>query len=128
MQTQTAERQDKLTMRFDELTQLKTGWYDGQGTAPDKNKLEVIAQNLTDSYPDHLPLPTIVPTQNGNLLLEWDAEGDPSVDIDLGDMMASFHAFGPNGEDVEADFVLSAEGDFESFFVFLSTHIQLRAT
>ena len=78
-----------------------------------------------DSYPEHLPLPTIVPTQDGNLLLEWDTEGDPSTDIDLGSMKASFHAFGPRGEYVEADFDLSADS-FETFFAFLFDHIQSR--
>ena len=115
-----------LMKRFDELAQLEANWYEGQGTAPDKNKLEIIAQKLTDSYPEHLPLPTIVPTQDGNLLLEWDTEGDPSTDIDLGSMKASFHAFGPRGEDIEADFDLSVEGSFETFFAFLSAHIRSR--
>ena len=118
----------QLTMQFDELAQLEAGWYEGQGTAPDKNKLEIIAQILTDSYPEHLPLPTIVPTQDGNLLLEWNAEGDPSTDIDLGGMKASFHAFGAKGEDVEADFDLSADGGLELFFAFLSAHIQSKLT
>ena len=115
-----------LESRFDELAQLKDGWYEGHGIAPDKNKLELIAQKLTDFYPEHLPLPLIVPTHDGNLLLEWNAEGDPSADIDLGGMKASFHAFGVRGQDVEKDFNLSTEGDFESFFVFLSTLIQSR--
>jgi len=114
-----------LAKQFDELARLEAGWYEGQGTAPDKNKLKIIAQKLTDSYPEHLHLPTIVPTQDGNLLLEWDTEGEPSTDIDLGSMKASFHAFGPRGEDVEADFDLSM-GSFEPFFAFLSAHIQSR--
>ena len=104
----------------------KLGWYEGQGAVPDANKLKIIAQSLTDSYPEHLPPPMVVPTQDGNLLLEWDAEGDPSTDIDLGNMRAGFHAFGPRGENMEADFPLNAESDFDSFFAFLSTHIQAR--
>ena len=28
-----------LAKQFDELAQLEAGWYEGQGTAPDKNKL-----------------------------------------------------------------------------------------
>ena len=115
-----------LAKQFDELAQLEAGWYEGQGTAPDKNKLEIIAQKLTDSYPEHLPLPTVVPTQDGNLLLEWDTEGDPSTDIDLYSMKANFHAFGPRGEDIEADFDLSVEGSFETLFAFLFAHIQSR--
>ena len=119
-------RLNQLAVQFDELAQLKAGWYEGQGTAPDANKLRIITQKLTDSYPEYLPLPTIVPMQDGNLLMEWDAEGDPSSDIDLGVMRASFHAFGSSGEDIEEDFVLNTEDEFNSFFAFLSTHIQPR--
>jgi len=121
-------KNSQLVTLFDELAQLEDGWYEGQGIAPDKNKLESVAQKFIDFYPENLPLPAIVPTQDGNILLEWDAEGDPSTDIDLGDMRASFHIFGTIGEDVEADFVLSTENGFESFFAFLSAHIQSRLT
>ena len=116
-----------LAMQFDDLAQLEAGWYEGQGAAPDTEKLKIIAQKLTASYPEHLPLPTIVPTQDGNLLLEWDAEDDPSADIDLNSMRASFHAFGPRNEDIEKDFSLIEEDGFESFFAFLSVHIQSRS-
>jgi hypothetical protein len=116
----------QLTIQFDELTQLKDGWYEGEGVAPDSNKLKTIAQKLTDSYPEHLPLPTVIPTQDGNLLLEWDTAGDPSVDIDLSDMRANFHAFGANGEDIEADFTLNGENDYKIFFEFLSFNVQAK--
>jgi hypothetical protein len=114
-------------MQFDELARLEAGWYEGRGVAPDTNKLKIIACKMVDAYPEHLPLPTIVPTQDGNLLLEWDADGDPSTDIDLANMQASFHAFGSSGKDVEADFDLSMEVGFEYFFAFLSIHIQSRS-
>ena len=108
----------RLAEKFDELSQLKAGWHDGQGTALDADKLKIVAQTLTSFYPEHLPLPTIVPTPDGNLLLEWDVEGDPSMDINLGRLTASFHAFGPHGEDVEAEFSLrGVKGDgAESLF------------
>ena len=117
-----------LAVQFEELAQLENGWYESQGIAPDANKLKGLSQKLTDLYPEYLPLPTIVPKQDGNLLLEWDADGDPSTDIDLGSMMASFHAFGLNGEDIEGDFPLSASKDFEPFFAFLSANIKPRSS
>ena len=116
-----------LAIQFDELAQLKAGWYEGQGNAPDMDKLEIIAQKLTNSYPEHLPLPNIVPTQDGNLLMEWDSEGDPSIDIYLDEMRASFHAFGPNDEDIESDFSLNTNEDYESLFTFLIGHIKPRS-
>ena len=34
-----------LAVRFEELSQLENGWYEGQGVAPDANKLKTIAKN-----------------------------------------------------------------------------------
>jgi len=112
-----------LATQFDDLAQLETGWHDGSGKAPDHHKLKIIAQKLIDSYPEQLLLPIIVPTQDGNLLLEWDAEGDPSVDINLETMRASFHAFGQQSEDIESDFNLDEDIDYTSFLAFLSQHV-----
>jgi hypothetical protein len=113
-----------LSMRFDELAQLETGWYEGQGIAPKRANFESVAKMLIDSYPESIPLPSIVPTQTGNLLLEWDAIGDPSVDIDLDTMQASFHAFGQDEKDIDADFSLIDAQSYAVFFSFLSVHIK----
>jgi hypothetical protein len=115
-----------LATRFDDLAQLEAGWYEGQGEVPDKEKLHSIAQRMIDFYPDDFPLPNIVPTQEGNLLLEWITVGDPSVDIDLGCMKAGFHAFGTQAEDVEKEFILETNEDFNLLFSFLSKYIQQR--
>ncbi len=114
-----------LTVRFDELAQLEDGWYEGHGVAPKGGNFELIAKTLIDSYPDNLPLPSITPTQSGDLLLEWNAAGDPSVDITLSTMQASFHAFGPDETDIEADFSLTDEQSYAPFFAFLSANIKV---
>jgi hypothetical protein len=116
-----------LAVQFDDLAQLEIGWYDGSGQIPDRNKFKIFSQKLIDLYPEKLPLPTIVPTQDGNLLMEWDALGEPSADIDFDRMLADFHAFGSNGEDMERSFQLNENEDFESFFTFLSEHIHSRS-
>ncbi len=113
-----------LAVRFDDLTQLKDGWYEGRGRAPSKDKLALVAQRLINSYPERVQLPIVAPTQDGNLLLEWDTVGDPSADIDLGAELASFHSFGDRGDEVEMDFSLKSESDWKSFFAFLSEHIK----
>jgi len=115
-----------LVGRLLELGRLKNGWYEGRGIAPNAIRLITLAQKLADSYPEHLPFPVISPKQDGNLLLEWDADGDPSLDIELASMLASFHAFGLNGEDIERDFRLGASGEFESFLTFLSEQVRPR--
>ena len=112
-----------LANRFDELAQMEAGWYDGEGEAPKRGQFELFVQKMTELYPEQLPLPSIVPTQDGNLLLEWEATGDPSADIDLDTLQASFHAFGENGEDLERDFHLTDENSYKAFFTFLSERI-----
>ena len=116
-----------LTVRFDELAQLEDGWHYGEGIAPKGENFESIAKVLIDLYPENIPLPGIFPTQTGNLLLEWNAIGDPSVDIDLNTMQASFHAFGQDKTDIEADFSLVDAQSYSAFFAFLSENIKSEA-
>ncbi|MBX3640284.1 MAG: hypothetical protein KF888_07200 [Nitrosomonas sp.] len=112
-----------LSSRFDEISQLKDGWFEGRGIAPDANALDRVSEKLIADFPDRLPLPQVAPKQDGNLLLEWKAEGDPSLDIDLVNSQASFHAFGINDEDVEQDFNLDAAG-WQTLFTFLGENIR----
>ena len=116
----------QLAAKFDELRALESGWYDGQGVAPDKAKLDRIAARMIGHYPEKLPLPSIIPTPDGNLLLEWDAMGEPSVDLKLSDLKADFHAFKSGRGDVEREFNLSQEEEWIQFFGFLSQNIASR--
>jgi hypothetical protein len=114
----------ELAADFDELALLVPGWLDCQGIPPDRDRLELLASFFIELYPDHLPLPLIVPTPEGNILLEWKMEAIPSADIDLGTMKAFFHSFGENGgQEVEAEFCLDTETDFKKFIDFLSANI-----
>jgi hypothetical protein len=113
-----------IATRMDELAQLQAGWFEGGGLAPDVDKLSSVSEKLIAEYPDKLLLlPQITPKQDGNLLLEWEAVGDPSLDIDLNALQASFHAFDANGEDVEHDFNLDSAG-WQTLFAFLSENIK----
>lgn len=114
-----------ISARFDEISQLKNGWFEGSGLAPDADRLSSFSEKLIADYPDKLPLPQIIPKQDGNLLLEWRFEGDPSLDIDLTNMQASFHAFGVHDEDVERDFNLDAAG-WQTLFAFLNENIKVQ--
>ncbi len=116
-----------IATRMDELAQMQDGWFEGQGMAPDPEKMAVVADKLVADYPERLILPNIVPTQDGNLLLEWDADGTPSLDIQLDSFQASFHAFAPNGADIERDFNLGNAADWQSLFGFLSDSIRTNA-
>src|SRR5437762_1463515 len=79
---QSLDMQDQqIAARLGEIAGLDDGWLDGQGVAPDKAKMRQIYQRLVGHYPEMLPLPSIVPTPEGNLLLEWDVAGSPSIDL-----------------------------------------------
>lgn len=113
-----------IATRMDELAQIQDGWFEGRGVALDVDKLAIVADRLVADYPEKAKLPTVVPTQDGNLLLEWTADGSPSLDVRLDNLQASFHAFGPNGNDIERDFDLASTTDWQSLFVFLSDNIR----
>ena len=109
-----------IATRMDELAQMPAGWFEGQGVALDADKLVIVADNLVADYPERLMLPSIVPTQDGNLLLEWAADGSPSLDISMASLHASFHTFDTNGDDIERDFNLESPAEWQSLYGFLN--------
>lgn len=116
----------QLSARFEALLALANGWLDGKGIAPDKTKLAEVAEKMVGHYPEQLPLPAIAPTPEGNLLLEWDAPGDPSVDLHLDSMRAAFHAFQPDQTEIEHEILLTTEALWGQFFSFLNERLQPR--
>ena len=114
----------QLVSRFDSLTTMEKGWFEGNGIAPEKEPLMAVAERFVGNYPETLPLPAIVPTQEGNLLFEWDVPGSPSVDLELASMRADFHAFLPGGGDLEQDFSLTTDEDWKAFFTFLDENLE----
>ncbi|HZK79594.1 MAG TPA: hypothetical protein VFC46_00970 [Humisphaera sp.] len=122
MKTETLQLQ--LSGRFKALSALHDGWLEGKGIAPDKRKLREISGHMAADYPQHIPLPAIVLTPEGNLLFEWARPGDPSVDLDLNTMRAAFHAFLPSQEEIEREFRLTSDHAWELFFDFLSKTLE----
>lgn len=112
-----------LASKFDELLALEDGWHDGEGSAPRKAGLGMVSMVLANHYPERLPAPAIVPTPEGNLLFEWNLPGDPSLDVDLSSMQGYFHSFGVDQIEVEQDFDLKSDSDWNSLFDFLQHHL-----
>ena len=113
----------ELAAKFDELGTLENGWHDGQGLAPQKAMLDVIADQMIRHFPDRLPLPAIVPTPEGDLLFEWGVPGDPSLDVQVLKLKAEFHAFREGADDIEREFDLSGQAEWASLFEFLADNI-----
>ena len=111
--------------RLDWSAQIKDDLCDCPMIASNKSKSEILVQRIVYSYPAHLSKPAIFFTQDGNLLLEWEAGGYPTVNIDVNSMMASFHIFKTNDDDFTKTFNLSEDSGFVSFIDFLSSCNQL---
>jgi hypothetical protein len=118
---------DGLISGFDGLARLEDGWLDGEGLAPDRGRLAAFAGRFTRICRrlDGMPLPAVVPTPEGNVLIEWTAPGLPSLDVDLASMAASFHAFDPGFPDIEAAFDLTREDGFRALARRLAIHFSL---
>ena len=113
-----------IATKLDEISQLKDGWFEGFGLAPDADDLAALSEKLINEYPDKLPLPLLTPTQDGNILLEWAAEGDPSLDINLKAKQASFHSFEvDDAGEIERDFILDTS-NWQALFAFLGASIK----
>lgn len=118
------QRNYELVKRLDELAELEGGWLDGDGVALDSNQLAWVSEKIAGHFPERVPLPIIVPTPQGNILLEWSLPGHPSVDIFLNESTAEFHSFGVNDVEVEREFSLTDDNAWEQFFAFLSEQLK----
>jgi hypothetical protein len=118
------QRNYELVRRLDELAELQDGWLDGDGVALDPDQLASVSEKFATHYPERVPLPVIVPTPEGNLLLEWAFAGHPSVDINLLGTKAEFHSFGLDSVDVEREFLLVDDSAWEQFFAFLGEQLK----
>ncbi len=80
---------------------MTDGWYDGEGTAPQLEGLDWLADDFDRYYPDDIPLPHTYPTPEGGIEMEWSI-GDHSVvlEIDLSARQAAYLGF-DNREDGE---------------------------
>lgn len=116
----------QLAARFDAFSNLVDGWLDGEGLAPNKEKLAIVSDQFVRKFPDQLTLPSVVPTPEGNLLFEWAFVNDPSVDLNLNDMIAEFHAFTEGGAEVEERFSLEKDTAWVQFFAFLDANLDRR--
>jgi len=116
------DRSGLIAKRFDDLAQLKDGWCKDIGVAPDKAGLKAVAEILVNSYPKNLRLPTVVPTLEGNLLLEWGGN-DRWVNLDLGSLEAEFCVIDDDGHGHSNRFDLGANDGVGCFMGFLQGRV-----
>lgn len=78
--------------RLEELSFLKDGWLDGDGVSLNSTSLEWLSDTFEDQYSPSLPLPSIFPTPEGHIQMEWSsAKWEISILINLAERNAFLH-------------------------------------
>lgn len=113
----------ELTRMLEDLAKLKAGWMNGEGSALNSDSIQSLTDILTGCYPEDIALPIMVPTPDGNLLLEWNVDGSPSLDVNLSNMQGYFHCFDSSGHDIDIDCELSSVEKWTVFFETLGNYI-----
>lgn len=80
--------------RLEELAELRDGWLDGKGRAPDPIGLRWLALAFDAALDPIVPLPYLYPTAEGGIQAEWMLEDwEASLDIDLDRRCADWQAY-----------------------------------
>lgn len=108
----------EMATRFEAITALQEGWYNGEGGSLATEAMQSIAEKITAIYPDTLPLPHLYPTQDGTLLLEWEVSDSPSLEIDAEINQARYCDLVMEN-DAERLFELTSDEDWKALFDFL---------
>ena len=70
--------------QLDELRNIKDGWLDGKGIAPNHKDLDWLSGVFEQHYPDNATLPYTCPTPEGGIDMEWSVgKREISLEIDL---------------------------------------------
>ena len=97
---------------LEELRELKNGWLDGEGLAPDHNALDWLAKSFDKHYPDDLPLPHVYPTPEGGVQVEWSLPpSEISLDIDIANQRGQWHELNLNTDKEKEKMLNLAERD-----------------
>lgn len=60
-----------VNVRLTELSKMTDNWYEGTGKRPSPTALKAFAEYFNNYYGNNLPLPSIFPTVEGNIQMEW---------------------------------------------------------
>ena len=104
-----------VTLRLAELAELKPGWLDGKGHAPDPDLTRWLASAFEDNFDASLPLPYLYPTAEGGIQAEWSiGDWEASLEIELSDKCARLQAVNLLTRDLhEHDLELSNIADWQ---------------
>lgn len=106
-----------VTARVNELAELKNGWLNGKGLAPEKSALDWLARSFAMNFDPDLPLPYLYPTPEGGIQAEWSiANWEVTLDINLQQKTAEYQALQLlNQRCDECVLNLAEQGDWQEF-------------
>jgi len=92
-----------IDRRVAELSLLKDGWLDGQGSALDPDGLRRAGTQFRTCLDPKIPPPFLYPTPEGELRAEWSlATAEVSLDINLASLVGQYSALDvATGESIE---------------------------
>ncbi|QDU36306.1 hypothetical protein Mal4_05910 [Maioricimonas rarisocia] len=104
-----------VAARIDEIRNIKSGWMDGQGDAPDETHLDWFVAQFETHYPDDLPLPYVYPTLDGGIQLEWTIDSiEISLSVEGGEHSAEWDMLDTeSGQEIEKTLDLDVESDWD---------------
>lgn len=77
--------------RLEELSQLKQGWLDGEGTPPNIRGIEWLSKTFDENFNPTMPLPATFPTPDGGIQFEWSLDDwEASLKVDLQTHLATY--------------------------------------
>lgn len=80
--------------RLDRFRNLRDGWLEDGGVAPDHGGLDWLSDVFEQYYPDDLQLPRTYPTAEGGVSLEWSAgEREIDIEVNLDDHTGEWYVF-----------------------------------
>ena len=78
--------------RLGELLDMKDGWLDGHGKAPNHQGLAWLSNSFESHYPTNLQLPHTYPTPEGRIQAEWSlGTYEISLEVNLSDHTGEWH-------------------------------------
>lgn len=115
----------ELADEFEKLAELKAGWLDGDGAAPDPAHLEWIAVRLASKFPEEVPFPYVAALPDGGVFLEWISDAVRiSAEFENGSRTAKLHTVRiADGQSHVLAVDLDTDGGLTSFFNFVLSAI-----
>ena len=89
--------------RLDEFRNIRNGWLEGDGLAPDQAGLDWLSDSFERRYPKGIPLPHTYPTPEGGVEMEWSFGAQSIIfEIDLEKRLGDWLRFDKETDDEDS--------------------------